>query len=96
MSVALQAADAMERQDLTSLFEDCPEEVRDALGLQLFEIAGALVMAARVEKAAALGCAELFTETGEAVAGEHQHSYGNILKYGFQEIGVREHFRPAH
>lgn len=53
------------------------------------------VMAARLARAAELGCQYLFTETGEAVAGEPQHSYGNILKAGFRELCARQNFAPA-
>lgn len=41
------------------------------------------VLAARIEAARALGCTLLFTETGEEVPGEAQHSYRNIERAGF-------------
>ena len=53
------------------------------------------VMAARINKAAELGLNMLFTETGEAVEGEAQHSYGNILRYGFKEMYARQNYMPA-
>lgn len=54
---------------------------------------GAL-LARRVEHALELGCRAVFTCTGEAVPGDPQHSYGNILKAGFEEDYVRENFAP--
>lgn len=53
------------------------------------------VMAARIRKAAELGCTNLFTETGEAVEGDPQHSYGNILRSGFTELKLRANYGPA-
>lgn len=53
------------------------------------------VMAARINKAAELGLNRLFTETGEAVEGEAQHSYGNILRYGFTEWYARYNYMPG-
>jgi len=52
------------------------------------------IMAARIGLAAELGCENLFTETGEAVAGDPQHSYGNILKSGFEELKLRANYAP--
>ena len=52
------------------------------------------VMAARINKAVDLGLGHLFTETGEAVEGEAQHSYGNILRYGFEEWYARQNYLP--
>lgn len=52
----------------------------------------ALVMAARIQKAVDLGCKNLFTETGEEVEGDPQHSYKNILKAGFKELHVRSNY----
>ena len=54
----------------------------------------AAIMAARVQKAIDLGCAHMFTETGEAVEGDPQHSYKNILKAGFTESVLRENYSP--
>lgn len=54
----------------------------------------AAIMAARVERALELGCKLMFTETGEAVEGDPQHSYKNILKAGFKESVLRENYTP--
>jgi len=53
------------------------------------------IMAARIQLAENLGCRHLFTETGEAVAGDPQHSYNNILKAGFQEFHLRQNYAPS-
>lgn len=52
------------------------------------------VMAARINKGVELGLTTLFTETGEAVEGEAQHSYGNILRYGFETWYARQNYMP--
>ena len=52
------------------------------------------IMAARLRKAQQLGCSHVFTETGEAVPGDPQHSYGNIQKAGFVESKLRQNFAP--
>lgn len=52
------------------------------------------IMAARLNLAADLGCAHVFTETGEAVEGDPQYSYRNILKAGFQESILRLNYAP--
>lgn len=54
----------------------------------------AAIMAARINKAKELGCTHIFTETGEAVEGDAQHSYKNILKQGFKEMRLRQNYRP--
>jgi len=54
----------------------------------------AAVMSTRVNKAIDLGCKFMFTETGEAVEGDPQHSYKNILKAGFRESVLRENYAP--
>ncbi len=54
----------------------------------------AAIMAARIQKALDLGCTHMFTETGEAVEGDPQHSYKNILKAGFKESVLRENYSP--
>jgi GNAT superfamily N-acetyltransferase len=54
---------------------------------------GAL-LAQRVQHALDLGCRAIYTCTGEEVAGDPQHSYGNILKVGFEEDYVRENYAP--
>ncbi len=53
------------------------------------------VLAARIECAAAAGCRELCTMTGEAVDGEDQLSYRNIMKSGFEESYLRENWVPV-
>ena len=52
------------------------------------------ILAERLELAARLGCEAVFTETGEAVRGDPQHSYGNILKAGFEKLGPRANYSP--
>ncbi len=52
------------------------------------------VMARRIARAIELGCSELVTATGEAVLGDPQHSYRNILRAGFVEGRLRENWRP--
>lgn len=52
------------------------------------------VLAARVQAALNLGCDLIATETGEAVEGDPQHSYHNILWAGFQEAGLRDNYVP--
>ena len=52
----------------------------------------AAIMAARINKAVELGCTHMFTETGEAVEGDPQYSYKNILKAGFSESVLRENY----
>lgn len=53
------------------------------------------IMAARINLARELGCQHLFTETGEAVPGDPQHSYGNILKAGFAPLRARANYAPV-
>jgi len=48
----------------------------------------------RVTDALAEGCETLTTMTGEAVPGDPQHSYGNIMKLGFEEYCLRENWIP--
>ena len=52
------------------------------------------VMTARIRLALELGCRALFTETGESVGGDPQHSYRNIARYGFAESVLRENWAP--
>lgn len=54
---------------------------------------GAL-LAARIDHAAKLGCKSIRTCTGEAVPGDPQHSWNNIVRYGFAEDYVRVNFQP--
>lgn len=46
----------------------------------------------RVRFALDCGCRQVFTCTGEAVPGDPQHSYSNILKAGFKEDDVRSNY----
>lgn len=48
----------------------------------------------RIREALALGCRSVFTETGESVEGDPQHSYGNITRMGFEADYLRENFAP--
>lgn len=48
----------------------------------------------RITDALDLGCRVIGTATGEAVPGDPQHSYRNILKMGFRENYVRENYAP--
>ena len=48
----------------------------------------------RILDALDLGCRSIGTATGEAVAGDPQHSYRNITKMGFREAYVRENYAP--
>lgn len=52
------------------------------------------VLATRIAAANDLGCRLLATSTGEAIAGDPQHSYTNIEKMGFQPRYVRRNFAP--
>ena len=55
----------------------------------------AKIMAERLKLAWELGCKYIFTETGEAVEGDRQHSYKNILKAGFSESILRLNYGPG-
>jgi GNAT superfamily N-acetyltransferase len=48
----------------------------------------------RIAHACELGCRTLLTCTGEAVPGDPQHSYRNLLKAGFRETSLRENYAP--
>ena len=50
------------------------------------------VLRHRILLAEAAGCHTIFTETGEAVPGDPQHSYSNIRRVGFEETIVRENY----
>lgn len=54
---------------------------------------GAL-LARRISHAITLGCRKLLTCTGEAVPGDPQHSFGNLVKAGFRKTYVRANFAP--
>lgn len=49
----------------------------------------------RIRLALDSGCRALYTATGEAVTGDPQHSYSNILRAGFRETRLRENYAPA-
>ncbi len=53
------------------------------------------VLAARIRFALEQGCETICTMTGEAVPGDPQHSYSNIMKSGFAEAYLRENWIPA-
>jgi hypothetical protein len=53
------------------------------------------VLSALINDAARLNCNSLYTVTGEAVRGDPQHSYKNILRYGFVETYLRENWMPV-
>lgn len=46
----------------------------------------------RIQDAIELGCRWLFTETGESIPGDPQHSYRNIERVGFERFAVRENY----
>jgi GNAT superfamily N-acetyltransferase len=52
------------------------------------------VLAARIARAAELGCRLMATTTGEAVEGDPQHSYYNIEKAGFRTAYTRANYGP--
>jgi len=52
------------------------------------------VLNARIQKALDADCTTIVTMTGEAVPGDPQHSYSNILKRGFTEAYLRENWIP--
>ncbi|MCF6324733.1 MAG: GNAT family N-acetyltransferase [Gammaproteobacteria bacterium] len=54
----------------------------------------AAIMATRIEHAKSSGCKHIVTETGEAVEGDPQHSYKNIIKHGFAEMRMRQNYKP--
>lgn len=53
------------------------------------------ILNARIQEALNAGCTTIVTMTGEAVPGDPQHSYSNILKRGFSEAYLRENWIPA-
>lgn len=48
----------------------------------------------RILRALDLGCRMVVTATGEAVEGDPQHSYKNIVRMGFRPAYVRENYAP--
>jgi len=55
---------------------------------------GAL-LARRINDGLSMGANAIYTATGEAVPGDPQHSYKNIMRYGFREYYLRENWVPA-
>ena len=53
-----------------------------------------LLLAARIDHARELGCTSVHTCTGEAVDGDPQHSWNNIVRHGFTEDYVRANYAP--
>lgn len=53
------------------------------------------ILAARIAKAAELGCRHLTTETGVPHPGEKGPSFANIQRAGFSIAYVRENFTAA-
>lgn len=51
-----------------------------------------VLLQSRVSKAIALGCHSMASETGEAVAGDPQHSYHNLMRAGFTPMYTRDNF----
>lgn len=54
-----------------------------------------VLLAARIEAARDRGCTLMWTETGEAVPGDPQHSYRNIERAGFSPAFPCENYAPA-
>ncbi len=52
------------------------------------------ILARRIADAGALGCRVLATATGEAVAGDPQHSYRNLERFGFRHSHTRANWLP--
>ncbi len=53
------------------------------------------VLSARLQAAIDAGCHSVITMTGEAVPGDEQHSYRNIMRAGFAPLYLRENWIPA-
>jgi GNAT superfamily N-acetyltransferase len=53
------------------------------------------LLGARLRAARDAGCETIVTMTGEAVPGDPQQSYSNILRAGFAEAYLRENWIPA-
>jgi GNAT superfamily N-acetyltransferase len=54
-----------------------------------------VILRARLRAALDAGCSTIVTMTGEAVDGDPQYSYSNILRSGFSEAYLRENWIPA-
>jgi hypothetical protein len=53
------------------------------------------VLSRRIADGIALGCDGFATATGEKVGGDPQHSYRNILRYGFRRTHARANWVPV-
>lgn len=53
------------------------------------------LLCTRIRAALDAGCSSIVTMTGEAVAGDEQHSYRNIERAGFTEAYLRENWIPV-
>jgi len=53
-----------------------------------------LLLGKRIEHAHRLGCTSIHTCTGEEVPGDPQHSWNNIVRYGFTPDYVRANYAP--
>lgn len=53
------------------------------------------LLGARLRAAKVAGCTTIVTMTGEAVPGDRQQSYSNILRAGFAEAYLRENWIPV-
>ncbi len=52
------------------------------------------LLSRRIQTARELGCKQIFSETGEAVPGDPQHSFHNLVRAGFRATYTRENFAP--
>jgi len=53
------------------------------------------ILRRRIQEARGAGCRLLLTTTGEEIPGDPQHSYRNILRYGFEPAYLRENYVPS-
>ena len=53
------------------------------------------LLSARIQHAIDLGCHGMTSETGEAVANDPQHSFNNLMRFGFTPTHTRDNFSPA-
>lgn len=53
-----------------------------------------LLLGKRIQHAIELGCKSIHTCTGEAVPGDPQHSWNNIVRHGFTPDYVRANYAP--
>ena len=49
----------------------------------------------RIQTAIELDCHKMYTETGEAVPGDPQHSFRNLMRAGFRPTHTRDNFVPC-